>query len=69
MTNTEILEMNIPLVLIGFKIDSLIKSLSSEQKEIYKSSIEDYKKIFLDKLATHLPKDKALELLSMLDID
>ena len=69
MTNTEVFEINLSLMMIGFKTDSLIKALTPEQKKIYKSSIDEYKKVFLDKSAKHLPKDRVYEFLSMLDVD
>ena len=69
MTNTEAFEINLSLMIIGFKTDSLIKALTSEQREIYKKSIEDSKKIFLDGVAKHLPKDRVSQLLLMLDAD
>ena len=69
MTNTEVFEINLSLMMIGFKTDSLIKSLSAEQKEIYKKSINEYKKVFLDGVAKHLPKDRVSEFLLMLDAD
>ncbi len=69
MINKEIFEMNLPIMMIGFKIDSLIKSLTSEQKDVYQKSIEEYKKVFLDGVAKHLPEDRVSELLSMLDLD
>lgn len=54
---------------IGFKINALIKALPNEQKDIYKRSIDECKKNFLDKSAKHLPKDKVAEFLLMLEID
>ena len=67
MTNTEVFEINLSLMMIGFKTDSLIKALTPEQREIYKSSIDEYKKVFLDKSAKHLPKDKVSEFLLLLE--
>ena len=69
MTNTEISEINLSIMMLGFKTDSLIKSLTNEQKEIYKKSINEYKKVFLDGVAKHLPKDRVSEFLLMLDVD
>lgn len=69
MTNTEIFEINLSIMMLGFKTDSLIKSLTNEQKEIYKKSINEYKKVFLDGVAKHLPKDRVSEFLLMLDVD
>ena len=54
-------------MIIGFKTDSLIKALTPEQREIYKNSIEEYKKVFLDGVAKHLPKDRVSELLLLLE--
>ena len=67
MTSTEIFEINISIMMLGFKTDSLIKSLTDEQKEIYKKSINEYKKVFLDGVAKHLPKDRVSELLLLLE--
>lgn len=67
MTSTEIFEVNLSIMILGFKTDSLIKSLTDEQKEIYKKSINEYKKVFLDAVAKHLPKDRVSEFLLMLD--
>ena len=69
MTSTEIFEVNLSIMILGFKTDSLIKSLTDEQKEIYKKSINEYKKVFLDGVAKHLPKDRVSEFLLMLDVD
>lgn len=69
MTSTEIFEVNLSIMILGFKTDSLIKSLTDEQKEIYKKSINEYKKVFLDGVAKHLPKDRVSEFLLMLDAD
>ena len=69
MTSTEIFEINLSIMMLGFKTDSLIKSLTDEQKEIYKKSINEYKKVFLDGGAKHLPKDRVFEFLLMLDVD
>ena len=69
MTSTEIFEINLSIMMLGFKTDSLIKSLTDEQKEIYKKSINEYKKVFLDGVAKHLPKDRVSEFLLMLDVD
>ena len=69
MTSTEIFEINLSIMMLGFKTDSLIKSLTDEQKEIYKKSINEYKKVFLDGVAKHLPKDRVSEFLLMLDAD
>ena len=67
MTSTEIFEVNLSIMMLGFKTDSLIKSLTDEQKEIYKKSINEYKKVFLDGVAKHLPKDRVSELLLLLE--
>ena len=67
MTNTEVFEINLSLMMIGLKTDSLIKALTPEQREIYKNSIEEYKKVFLDGVAKHLPKDRVSELLLLLE--
>ena len=67
MTNTEIFEINLSIMMLGFKTDSLIKALTPEQREIYKNSIEEYKKVFLDGVAKHLPKDRVSELLLLLE--
>ena len=67
VTNTEVFEINLSLMMIGFKTDSLIKSLTDEQKEIYKKSINECKKVFLDGVAKHLPKDKVSEFLLLLE--
>ena len=67
MTSTEIFEVNLSIMILGFKTDSLIKSLTDEQKEIYKKSINECKKVFLDGVAKHLPKDRVSEFLLMLD--
>ena len=69
MTSTEIFEVNLSIMILGFKTDSLIKSLTDEQKEIYKKSINEYKKVFLYGVAKHLPKDRVSEFLLMLDAD
>lgn len=69
MTSTEIFEVNLSIMILGFKTDSLIKSLTDEQKEIYKKSINECKKVFLDGVAKHLPKDRVSEFLLMLDAD
>jgi hypothetical protein len=69
MTNTELIEINLSIMMIVFKTDSLVKALTSEQREVYKNSIKDYKKVFLDGVAKHLPKDRVSEFLSMLDVD
>lgn len=69
MTSTEIFEINLSIMMLGFKTDSLIKSLTDEQKEIYKKSINECKKVFLDGVAKHLPKDRVSEFLLMLDAD
>lgn len=69
MTSTEIFEVNLSIMILGFKTDSLIKSLTDEQKEIYKKSINECKKVFLDGVAKHLPKDRVSEFLLMLDVD
>ena len=69
MTSTEIFEVNLSIMILGFKTDSLIKSLTDEQKEIYKKSINEYKKVFLDGVVKHLPKDRVSEFLLMLDVD
>ena len=69
MTSTEIFEINLSIMMLGFKTDSLIKSLTDEQKEIYKKSINECKKVFLDGVAKHLPKDRVSEFLLMLDVD
>lgn len=69
MTNEELLKLNTSLLLIGFKIDALVKSLPKEQKEIYRSVITNKKELFLSKLAKSLPKDTVDEFLSMLDVD
>ena len=67
MTSTEIFEINLSIMMLGFKTDSLIKALTPEQREIYKNSIEEYKKVFLDGVAKHLPKDRVSELLLLLE--
>ena len=67
MTSTEIFEVNLSIMILGFKTDSLIKSLTDEQKEIYKKSINECKKVFLDGVAKHLPKDRVSELLLLLE--
>ena len=67
MTSTEIFEVNLSIMILGFKTDSLIKSLTDEQKEIYKKSINEYKKVFLDGVAKHLPKDRVSEFLLLLE--
>ena len=67
MTSTEIFEVNLSIMILGFKTDSLIKALTPEQREIYKNSIEEYKKVFLDGVAKHLPKDRVSELLLLLE--
>lgn len=41
MTNEELLKLNTSILLIGFKIDALIKSMPDGQKEIYKNVIAD----------------------------
>lgn len=69
MNNEELLKLNTSLLLIGFKIDALLKSLPKEQKEIYKSVIADKKELFMSKLAKSLPKDTVDEFLLMLDAD
>ncbi|MCJ1805435.1 hypothetical protein MRP92_00705 [Flavobacterium covae] len=69
MNNEELLKLNTSLLLIGFKIDALVKSLPKEQKEIYKSVITDKKELFMSKLAKSLPKDTVDEFLLMLDVD
>ena len=69
MNNEELLKLNTSLLLIGFKIDALVKSLPKEQKEIYRSVITNKKELFLSKLAKSLPKDTVDEFLSMLDVD
>lgn len=69
MTNEELLKLNTSLLLIGFKIDALIKSMPDGQKEIYKNVIADKKDIFTSKMAKHLSEDKVSEFLLMLDVD
>lgn len=69
MNNEELLKLNTSLLLIGFKIDALVKSLPKEQKETYRSIIADKKELFISKLAKSLPKDKVDEFLLMLDVD
>lgn len=69
MNNEELLKLNTSLLLIGFKIDALLKSLPQEQKQIYKSVIADKKELFMSKLAKSLPKDTVDEFLLMLDVD
>jgi hypothetical protein len=69
MTNEELLKLNTSLLLIGFKIDALLKSLLNEQKETYRNIIANKKEIFLSKLAKSLPKDTVDEFLLMLDVD
>lgn len=69
MNNEELLKLNTSLLLIGFKIDALVKSLPKEQKEIYRSIIADKKELFISKLAKSLPKDTVGEFLLMLDVD
>ena len=69
MNNEELLKLNTSLLLIGFKIDALVKSLPKEQKEIYRSIITDKKELFTSKLAKSLPKDTVDGFLLMLDVD
>jgi len=69
MSNEELLKLNTSLLLIGFKIDALVKSLPAEQKVIYKEIIELKKELFTSKLAKSLPKDTVGEFLLMLDVD
>lgn len=69
MTNEELIKLNTSILLIGFKIDSLIRALPKEHKEVYKSIIADKKELFLSTVAKHLPEDKVSEFLSMLDVD
>jgi len=69
MNNEELLMLNTSLLMIGFKLDALIKSLPAEQKEIYKGVISNQKALFTSKLAKHLPEDKVSEFLLMLDVD
>ena len=69
MTNEELIKLNTSILLIGFKIDSLIKALPKENEEVYKSIIADKKELFLSTVAKHLSDDKVSEFLSMLDVD
>ncbi len=69
MTEKEYFEINLSIMMISFKIDALIKSLSTEQKGIYIDVISEHKRTFLDGVAKHLPEDRVLEFLSMLDVD
>ena len=69
MTKTEYFEINLSIMMISFKTDSLVKSLSSEQKDLYKKAISEYKKVLLDGVAKHLPEDRVSELLLMLEVD
>jgi hypothetical protein len=69
MTKSETLEINLPTMMIGFKLQSLIKALSPEQKIIYKNSIEDCKRTFLSESAKHLPEDKVSQFLLLLECD
>lgn len=69
MSDEDLLKLNTSILLIGFKIDALVKSLPNEQKETYRNIIADKKELFLSKVAKHLPEDKVSEFLSMLDVD
>lgn len=69
MDKKELLELNLPIMLLGFKIDALVKSLTEEQKMVYLKQIDIYKQIFLNKSATFLPDEQVSEFLSMLDVD
>ena len=69
MNKEELLELNISLLLLGFKVDALVKSLTEEQKEVYKNLISERKKLFSSTMAKSLPEDKVSEFLLMLDVD
>jgi hypothetical protein len=69
MDKKELLELNLPIMLLGFKIDSLVKSLTEEQKMVYLKQIDTYKQIFLSKSAKFLTDEQVSEFLSMLDVD
>lgn len=69
MDKKELLELNLAIMLLGFKIDALVKSLTEEQKMVYLKQIDTYKQIFLNKSATFLSDEQVSEFLSMLDVD
>lgn len=69
MNNEELLKLNTSILMVGFKLDALIKAMPDEQKEVYKSIIADKKEIFISRLAKFLPEDKVSEFLLMLDVD
>ena len=69
MDKKELLELNLAIMLLGFKIDALVKSLTEAQKIVYLKQIDTYKQIFLNKSATFLSDEQVSEFLSMLDVD
>lgn len=69
MDKKELFELNLAIMLLGFKIDALVKSLTEEQKMVYLKQIDTYKQIFLNKSATFLSDEQVSEFLSMLDVD
>ncbi|PVV55792.1 MULTISPECIES: hypothetical protein [Chryseobacterium] len=61
-------QINLGLIILTIKINALISSLSSEQKVLYKHSIESSKEIILSLLDNPLSQKEVDEALKALEI-
>ncbi|MDA6069049.1 hypothetical protein NJT12_05380 [Flavobacterium sp. AC] len=68
MTNQDVFDINIPILVIGFKINALIKTLSPEQQEIFKDCMEDAKTTIREGIGKHLTEEKLDEICEILDV-
>ncbi|MFH7010286.1 hypothetical protein ACHRV5_00355 [Flavobacterium sp. FlaQc-52] len=67
MTNQDVFDINIPILVIGFKINALIKTLDPEKQEIFKNCMEEAKITVRKEIGKHLTEEKLDEICKILD--